>query len=234
MQTFSDPTIQPKLTEDACGVPIIQPPLAVDASELPNQDSSVDCQPDLVSWAAAEGAPYPLGVTIVDDGQACNFALYSRHAHSVRLLLFRESDVDAPAHQVEFDHLVNKSGRVWHCRLPMKALEGIRYYAYSLSGPSDEFHAFDPEKILLDPYARSVYFPKSFDREAAVEAGSNAGRAPLGVLNGKSAFSWGDDRRPRHESTLVIYEMHVKGFTAHPNSGVGANKRLRAALGRPA
>ena len=179
------------------------------------------------SWAATEGTAYPLGVNVVDQGKACNFALYSRHAHSVTLLLFREQDVAVPAIQVSFDHLVNKSGRIWHCRLPIEALEQIRYYAYSLSGPADAdgFHAFDPDKVLLDPYAKSVYFPKSFDREAAITPGSNAGKAPLGVLVGSSTFSWGEDHRPHHESGLVIYEMHVRGFTANASSGVDVNNR---------
>ena len=179
------------------------------------------------NWSAAEGTAFPLGVAIVDQGQACNFALYSRHANSVSLLLFKEDDLEVPAMQVHFDRLANKSGRIWHCRLPMRALQQIRYYAYSLSGPSDGevFHAFDPDKVLLDPYARSVYFPESFDRDAAIAPGSNAGKAPLGVLDNPSTFSWGADRRPRHESSLVIYEMHVKGFTADASSGVTPHKR---------
>src|SRR5262249_52054839 len=82
------------------------------------------------------------------------------------------------------------------------------------------------QKILLDPYARAVFFPPNFSREAAKRSGSNAGRAPLGVLSADAApFDWGDDRRPYHTSDMVIYEMHVRGFTMRANSGVATEKR---------
>jgi len=65
------------------------------------------------------------------------------------------------------------------------------------------------------------FFPPAFDRLAAVRPGSNAGKAPLGVLNGDSEhFDWQGDHRPRHEADTVIYELHVGGFTKNPNSGV--------------
>ena len=83
------------------------------------------------------------------------------------------------------------------------------------------WHCFDPDKILLDPYAKSVFFPPAFDRAAASRPGSNAGKAPLGLLAGAGeVFDWGEDRRPRHQSDTVIYELHVRGFTNNPNSGV--------------
>ncbi len=89
-----------------------------------------------------------------------------------------------------------------------------------------EWHCFDPDKILLDPYAKSVFFPPTFDRAAASRPGSNAGKAPLGLLAGDGdAFNWGEDRRPRHQSDTIIYELHVRGFTNNPNSGVRPERR---------
>ena len=65
-----------------------------------------------------------------------------------------------------------------------------------------------------------------FDRKAAIRPGANAGRAPLGLIAAdRERFDWGDDRRPRHEASAVIYELHVRGFTAHPSSGVPAERR---------
>ena len=183
-----------------------------------------------MTWAEAEGLPFPLGVTWIETEQAYNFALYSEHAESVTLLLYAQDDLATPVLSYRLDYLKNKSRRVWHCRLPQSMLKGARYYAYSVDGPkpADRFqwHNFDPEKILLDPYAKSLFFPPSFDRSAAIRPGSNAGKAALGVISADAQhFDWGDDPRPRHESDTIIYELHVRGFTQHPSSGVAAEKR---------
>ncbi len=181
--------------------------------------------PATSQWAAAEGLPFPLGATWIEEERAYNFALYSKHACSVTLLLYCESDIVSPLFTYRFDYLKNKSGRIWHCRIPFESMTGASYYAYSVDGPLPngrfEWHWFDRKKILLDPYARSVFFPPTFDRLAAARPGSNAGMAPLGVLTGDSErFDWQIDRGPRHEADTVIYELHVRGFTRNPNSGV--------------
>ncbi|MEZ5318104.1 MAG: isoamylase [Vicinamibacterales bacterium] len=173
----------------------------------------------------AEGTPYPLGVTWIEEEQAYNFALYSRHAERVTLLLYGEHDFVTPLHRIELDYRRHKSGRVWHCRLAKTVVADAQYYAYQVAGPPAasalDWHRFDPDKILLDPYATSVFFPATFDRAAAAVAGSNAGKAPLGFLCAcESAFDWTGDRRPRHTFDSVIYELHVRQFTANPNSGV--------------
>jgi isoamylase len=176
-------------------------------------------------WAATEGLPFPLGPTRIEEEDAYNFALYSKHAESVTLLLYTESDIVNPVLAYRFDYLKNKTSRIWHCRIPLVSMRGASYYAYSVEGPKPngrfEWHWFDHDKILLDPYAKSVFFPPAFDRLAAVRPGSNAGEAPLGVLTGDSErFDWQGDHRPRHEADTVIYELHVGGFTKNPNSGV--------------
>ena len=181
-------------------------------------------------WASREGLPYPLGASWVEDERACNFALYSKHAETVTLLLYGEDDQDRPCALRELRYLTHKSGRVWHCRLAESELRGAVYYGYAVDGPppagSTAWHRFDPDKVLLDPYARAVFFPPAFDRRAATRPGSNAGKAPLGVLPARGeAFDWGEGRSPRHESDLVIYEAHVKGFTCGPDSSVGEESR---------
>lgn len=184
----------------------------------------------MVSWADTEGSALPLGASWCENAQAWNFALYSKHAEAVTLLLYGADEFVEPLLSRAMDYLRNKSGRIWHCRIPAGAARGARYYAYTVSGPDSdggfERHAFHPRKILLDPYARAVFFPPAFERAAACRPGSNAGKAPLGVLAGESdTFDWRGDRRPRHESDTVIYELHVRGFTRSPSSGVDPDRR---------
>jgi len=101
-------------------------------------------------------------------------------------------------------------------------MRGARYYGYSISGQNvSALHAFDSDKLLLDPYARCIFLPPEFDRKLAMMPGRNAGKAPLGVLTGHDvAFDWSGDATPRPESDAIIYELHVKGFTRNPSSGI--------------
>jgi glycogen operon protein len=178
--------------------------------------------PNKRRWAQSEGSPLPLGATWIEEEQAFNFAVYAEHAESVTLLLYSADELANPILSFEFESIRNKSGRIWHCRLPLKEIRGARYYAYSVSGQVvSELHTFDPHKILLDPYAQCVFIPPEFDRKLATVPGPNAGKAPLGVLTGHTVeFDWSDDIAPRPESDAIIYELHVKGFTTNPISGV--------------
>ncbi len=180
-------------------------------------------------WLSTEGSPIPLGVTWIENEQAYNFAIYSRHAEAVRVLLYAADDLETPAFVHELDYLSNKSGRIWHCRLPKSMLNNVRYFGWAISGPDSEnsdFHRFDDQKVLLDPYSKVVRFPPAFDREAAKRQGSNAGQGPLGILLGDEAkFDWSGEKRPHHEAELIIYEMHVRGFTKRDNSNVDPDKR---------
>src|SRR5271155_1390573 len=196
---------------------------------LAKPDSPVDAaQPTVAeatrrpTWAQTEGTPLPLGVTWIEREQAFNFAVHSEHAESVTLLLYSATDLVNPLVAFRFDYLRNKSGRIWHCRMPISEIGEARYYAYSVSGPTGpQLFSFDPQKLLLDPYAKCVFFPPGFDRELAAREGSNAGKAPLGVLAAhRATFEWEGDRLQHHESDAIIYELHVRGFTRHPNSGI--------------
>jgi glycogen operon protein len=181
-------------------------------------------------WEHTEGQASPLGATMCEDGNAINFAIYSKHATQVRLLLFTVGNLKTPELRVELDFRKNKSGPVWHCRLPLQDLNESQFYGYQIDGPSPSegflCHSFDSEKLLLDPHAKMIHFPPKFDRAAAIAPGSNVGRAPLAVLpNVRCSFEFKNENRPRHDHDLIIYEMHVKGFTANPNSGLAAVKR---------
>jgi len=178
------------------------------------------------TWEEAEGNPLPLGVKWIEEEQAFNFAVHSEHAESVTLLLYSPADLVNPLLRLQLDFLHNKSGRIWHCRIPVTKLGAACYYAYSVSGQTiPQLHSFDPQKVLLDPYAKCIFFPPGFDRNLAMREGSNAGSAPLGVLfDHRLTFDWSGVRSPYHESDAVIYELHVKGFTKNPNSGVDPSR----------
>jgi isoamylase len=179
-------------------------------------------------WEKAEGAPAPLGATWVESEQAWNFALFSRHATSVTLLLYGEKDPAEPVFQRMLDPVRNKTGPIWHFFLPKSAAPHAKYYAWRVDGPRDPAHGqrFDQSKVLLDPFAASVHFPKDFSREAACKPGPNDGRAPVGVLPGTAeGFNWDDAASPRHTYDTIVYELHVRGFTARANSGVAPAKR---------
>jgi glycogen operon protein len=167
------------------------------------------------------GLPYPLGATW--DGSGVNFAIFSEHATKVELCLF-----DAPSASVErlCIPLVDRTDTIWHGYLP--DLRPGQLYAYRVYGPWNptEGHRFNPSKVVLDPYARAIgrqperhqtllgYEPGDLDGEGPAETSDSAPFAPLGIVIDER-FEWGLDRHPRrpwHET--VIYEAHVKGFTA--------------------
>jgi isoamylase len=169
-------------------------------------------------WHARYGSPSPLGVSWVAEEEAYNFAIYSKHATEVRLEFFSEEDLFTPIKVSKLGARNHKSGPIWHIRIPESQIAQAKYYAYRIDGPPPagkfERHQFDGQKLLLDPYARDVYFPDSFDRQAAILPGDNVGHAPLSVLpTPVETFDWEGDRPVRHGSDLILYELHVKGFT---------------------
>jgi glycogen operon protein len=179
-------------------------------------------------WAKAEGGPWPLGATWVESEKAYNFALFSRHATRVTLLLYSERDPARPVHRYVLDPVLNKSGLIWHCRVPEGDLGGATLYGYRIDGPHDPVggHRFDAEKVLLDPFAPTVCFPPGYSRSSASKPGPTDGMAPLGRLSkGLKPFDADTAPRPRHTHDCIVYELHVKGFTAGANSGVSPEKR---------
>ena len=164
-----------------------------------------------------EGGLGPPGAVWLESEQAWNFTLYTRHARAVQLLLYDAKDFVRPVFELQLDPLHNKTARVWHCLIPKASASTARYYAYRVRGPWNPAagNRFDAEKILFDPYAEELFFPPEFSREAARQPGRNDGKAALGVLPGvQDAFDWEAYSRPRHTHDAVVYELHVKGFTA--------------------
>jgi isoamylase len=170
------------------------------------------------------GSSYPLGATW--DGKGVNFALFSEHATKVELCLFDSVDADKETQRIP---LPEQTDQVWHAYLP-EVLPG-QLYGYRVYGPYEphQGHRFNPYKMVLDPYAKSVgrdvrwtdelfgYRIGDPEADLSYDERDNAAYAPLAVVV-DPAFTWGDDRPPRtpwHKTS--IYELHVKGFTQlHP------------------
>ncbi len=171
------------------------------------------------------GKPFPLGATW--DGLGVNFTLYSERAERVELVLFDSPQDEAPSAVVE---LSERTGPVWH-----GYLRGIRpgqLYGYRVHGPyrPEEGLRFNPNKVLLDPYAKGVGRPVRWDdslfgyeighadEDLSFDTRDSAAFAPLGAVV-EDRFEWGDDRLPQvpWENT-IIYETHVKGISMrHPD-----------------
>jgi glycogen operon protein len=96
-------------------------------------------------------------------------------------------------------------------------------YANRVRGPAEPAKGlrFDPSKVLLDPYGHGVVTPRNYSPEPARRPGDDAATAMKSVVVDSAAYDWEGDAPLRHPSArTVVYEMHVKGFTANPNSGV--------------
>ncbi len=170
------------------------------------------------------GHASPLGATIVDGG--VNFSLFSRGAAGVELLLFDREDDARPARVLTFDPAANRTYHYWHNFVP-GVLPG-QIYGYRVQGPPSPANGlrFDPAKVLLDPYGRGVVVPKSYTREAARQEGDTAATAMKSVVVDSDAYDWeGDGPLHRPSARTVIYEMHVRGFTRHPSSGISEKTR---------
>jgi glycogen operon protein len=169
------------------------------------------------------GSSAPLGATPTPEG--VNFSLFSRHAAGVELLLFDHIEDAQPARVIAIDP-ANRTYHYWHVRVP--GLEAGQIYAYRVTGPSEPGRGlrFDPSKVLLDPYGRGVVVPSRYGRAAAGRPGDNAATAMKSVVVDPSGYDWEGDAPPRRPfSRTIVYEMHVRGFTRHPSSGVAQGRR---------
>lgn len=159
------------------------------------------------------GKPYPFGATLIPGG--VNFAVFSHHATACVLVLY-EKGASAPLVEIPFPDEF-RIGSVFSMIVFDLDYEEIEY-GFRMEGPyaPQEGHRFDPRHVLLDPYARSVGGRDIWGEPPDAHDGyQHRGRLIF------DDFDWEDDRPleiPIEE--LIIYEMHVRGFTRHPSSGV--------------
>jgi isoamylase len=166
------------------------------------------------------GNRFPLGATVIDDG------VYSKNATAIDLLLFDAKDDSNPIRIIHLDPRKNRTYHYWHT-----FVDGIgagQIYGYRVDGPfqPELGMRFDPTKVLLDPYCKAVIVPETYTRHLASSPGDNCSSAMKSVVLDPSSYDWENDISPKHPfSSTIIYEMHVRGFTANPNSGVSEEKR---------
>lgn len=166
----------------------------------------------------------PLGATVCPGGT--NFSVFSRNASGVELLFFDREEDARPARVVRVDPSTNRSYHYWHVFVP--GVQPGQIYGYRIEGPFDPANGmrFDPGKVLLDPCGRGVVVPKNYSREAATEQGDNAATAMKSVVVDPRAYDWeGDTPLERPSFQTIVYEMHVRGFTQHPSSGLTEKTR---------
>lgn len=181
---------------------------------------------NMTEVSVQNGAPLGLGAVIVPDG--VNFSLYSKSATKVDLFLFDSEKDEKPAVKIELDPVKNRTGNIWHV-LVLGAGAGTMYL-YRVTGPyvPPAGLRFNSYKYLFDPYAKaytsgSVF--RSYNKQHRV--GSVNGELtdlsdfPKCVVIDDSDFDWEGDRPLNYPlDKTVIYEAHLKGFTASESSGV--------------
>jgi isoamylase len=170
------------------------------------------------------GRSYPLGATLVEGG--ANFSVYAKHSTAAELLLFDDVDAGKPSRVVALDPRTNRTYHYWHVFVP--GVGAGQVYAWRVAGPFDPRRGlrFDPEKVLIDPYGKCIARPRAHDREAGRRRGDNTATALKSVVLDPGVYDWeGDAPLGRPFARTIIYEMHVAGFTRHPNSGIAPEKR---------
>ncbi|GHT84505.1 glycogen operon protein GlgX homolog [Spirochaetia bacterium] len=177
------------------------------------------------------GQALPLGATLTGTG--VNFSLFSRNARTVTLVLFESAEADSACEEIHLDKRKNRTGDIWHCHI--RGLGAGTQYLYRVDGPyiPEKGFRFNPNKLLVDPYARALTDLSHWDMAASAGYNldgisndlsfsykDNIGAQPRCIVI-DDAFDWQNDIPLNYPLRFsVLYETHVRGLTAHPNSGV--------------
>ena len=164
-------------------------------------------------WEAVRGKPSPFGPARYGGG--VNFALYSEAAQRVWLALFDAPEAQSPLVEFELDRKKHCRGAIWS--VFVKGLDAGVCYAYRVEGPKKpaKGRVFDPKRYLLDPYARLVVDNRPGGLAKSVVTGDE--RVPEAPPNPGTPLT-----------DTIIYEVHLRGMTAHPSSGVAEPGTYRA------
>ena len=158
------------------------------------------------------GSPQPLGATNTPLG--INFALFSRHAETVSLILDLQDTPETDWIEITLDPVLHKTGDIWH--IMVSEVPSYTRYGYRISGPwepESSGHGYNRKLVLIDPYAKELSSPRWGEDRSCL------GRQPCGLIPDIS-YDWEGDRplnTPLQDT--IIYELHVRGFTRHPSSG---------------
>ncbi len=161
------------------------------------------------------GRPMPLGVTTAHDG--LNFALLCRHGTAVTLVVQPMNGCDNPIAEIALDPRLHRTGDHWHIAVAGLPLQGFRY-GWRVDGPTGAGHRYDSTQTLLDPASPLLSGGAIWGESCERERHRTCRRS---LYYRGPRYDWGEDAPPLvpHEETIV-YELHVRGFTCHPSSGV--------------
>jgi isoamylase len=172
-----------------------------------------------LTYSCKSGSPYPHGAKVMESG--VNFAISSRHATHVELLLFASDDSPQPFQTIVLDKDSNHTFFSWH--VLVENLPAGTWYAWRLDGPSLAREAglrFDIEKVLLDPWAKAVS-TRLWQRQLACVRGDNCHASMRAAVVDENQYDWeGDTPLAIRSEKAIIYELHVGGYTRHASSGV--------------
>ena len=166
-------------------------------------------------YEVTTGKALPLGAVLT--GKGVNFSVFSRNAEEVSLVLFENAEINSPYTEIKLDWQKNKSGDIWHCHV--NGLKEGACYLYRVNGPyiPEKGLRFNPQKALIDPYAKALTSINNRDTAKPEDTIQNMTRCI--VIN--DDFDWQGDLPLNYPLRFsVLYETHIKGLTAHPSSDV--------------
>jgi glycogen operon protein len=183
------------------------------------------------NYGLETGKALPLGASLT--GRGVNFAVFSRHATALSLVLFEHGGRDSPYQELRLDRKKNKTGDLWHCHVPGLGVGAL--YLYRVDGPYNPEQGFryNVHKALIDPYAKALtdlsnwdfrlcagYDPDNPALDLSFSRGDSMSVQPRCIVINDD-FDWQDDLPLNYPLRFsVLYETHVRGFTMHPDSGV--------------
>lgn len=163
------------------------------------------------------GKAYPFGAS--KTGNGVNFAIYAKDPQKISLCIFEENRLDQPINEIELTSDAHRTGHVWHAEL--SGLPEIFAYAYRIQLKNQQDAHF-----ILDPFSKQIAGKEKWHDEVV----ENPVYQPLGKVT-NSNFDWEGDKPlnlPMHK--LIIYEMHIRGFTRHSSSNVEYPGTYRGAI----
>ncbi|MCL2276626.1 MAG: glycogen debranching protein GlgX [Treponema sp.] len=190
------------------------------------------CDLALIKQRGAEtGKAMPLGASLTREG--VNFSVFSKNAAVITLIIFESAEANSPWIEIPLDKRKHKTGNMWHCFI--RGLDAGACYLYRADGAffPEKGQRFNRNKTLLDPYAKAITDVSNWDYSKCSGYDTNKSGSdldysyfddienqPRGIVINDD-FDWQDDMPLNYPLRFsVIYETHVKGLTAHPNSGV--------------
>ncbi|MBN2157850.1 MAG: glycogen debranching protein GlgX [Spirochaetes bacterium] len=188
-------------------------------------------------YKTTPGYPLPLGAHFTREG--AQFSIFSRHCTAVTLVLFDSDAPDSSFEEIPLDPVVNRTGDIWH--IAVEGLPDGQLYGYRIDGPYDpgKGHRYNRNKLLVDPCARAITGSRRWDftRALGYDADSHDGDLsfsdvdsspfmPRCIAMSRSGLTHGNPFSIS-ERDHIIYELHVKGFTFHPSSGVSKGGTFR-------